>query len=319
VLQEPLLLDISVFENVATGLRYRGLPRREVSQRSEEWLERLGVSHLRDRPARRLSGGEAQRVSLARAFALQPEVLLLDEPFSALDAPTRARLLEDFHALLAATRITTVLITHDMDEALFLGQRVAVLLGGKLRQTGTPQRVFSAPADLEVAAFVGMETMIAGQVTAQQDGRVLIQAGGIQMEARGETAAAGAVWVGLRPEDIRLRLAEADHPEPGSPASTPYNRLNGRISRIIPQGPLIRVTVDCGFPLAALLTRTAAQEMGLAEGSAVTATFKASAVHLIWDSPAANSSPGDPRGRAAGYSDRRIPGRRPPADRAPGG
>jgi len=155
VLQEPLLLDESVFDNVAAGLRFRRLPRDEVARRVEAWLGRLGIADLRRRPASRLSGGEAQRVSLARVFALQPQLLLLDEPFSSLDAPTRARLLDDLQALLTATGTTTVLITHDLDEAKRLARRVAVLLDGRLHQVGTPEEVFEHPADAEVAAFLG--------------------------------------------------------------------------------------------------------------------------------------------------------------------
>jgi len=155
VLQEPLLLDTSVFENVATGLRFRHLPRAEITRRVETWLERLGIASLRLRSAARLSGGEAQRVSLARAFALQPELLLLDEPFSSLDSPTRSRLLDDLHALLAETSTTTILITHDLKEAARLAGWVAVLLGGRVRQAGLPEQVFSTPVDDEVAAFLG--------------------------------------------------------------------------------------------------------------------------------------------------------------------
>lgn len=155
VLQEPLLLDTSVFENVATGLRFRHLPRAEITRRVETWLERLGIASLRLRSAARLSGGEAQRVSLARAFALQPELLLLDEPFSSLDSPTRSRLLDDLHALLAETSTTTILITHDLKEAAYLAGWVAVLLGGRVRQAGLPEQVFSTPVDDEVAAFLG--------------------------------------------------------------------------------------------------------------------------------------------------------------------
>jgi len=155
VLQEPLLLDTSVFENVAAGLHFRHLPKEEITRRVGVWLERLGIEALRQRPAARLSGGEAQRVSLARAFALQPQLLLLDEPFSSLDAPTRLRLLDDLHALLAETSTTTVFITHDLKEAGRIARRVAVLLDGRLRQVGAPEQVFSAPADEDVAAFLG--------------------------------------------------------------------------------------------------------------------------------------------------------------------
>jgi tungstate transport system ATP-binding protein len=275
VLQEPLLLDASVYDNVALGLRFRGRPHREVMQTTQEWLERLGIAHLSKRPARRLSGGEAQRASLARAFALQPEVLLLDEPFSALDAPTRLQLLEDFQALLASTGITTVFITHDLDEALALGDQVAVLLGGRLRQTGKPDQVFNAPADEEVAAFVGVETVIPARVVTCQDGQVILEANQLKLEAVGEMQAGRLVLFCLRPEDVTLWPAEEWR------LSSARNRLSGRIVRLAPQGPLVRVEVDCGFPLMALITRASAREMGFAEGQTVTAAFKASAVHLI--------------------------------------
>jgi tungstate transport system ATP-binding protein len=157
VLQEPLLLDTSVFENVAAGLRFRRLPKDEIARRVGTWLERLGIASLRRRPAAKLSGGEAQRVSLARAFALQPQLLLLDEPFSSLDAPTRLRLLDDLHALLAETGTTTVLITHDLAEAARLARRVAVLLDGRLRQVGSPEEVFAVPTDGDVSAFLGKQ------------------------------------------------------------------------------------------------------------------------------------------------------------------
>jgi tungstate transport system ATP-binding protein len=275
VLQEPLLLDGSVFENVAMGLRFRRMPRTEVSQRVDEWLKRLNISHLRDRSVRKLSGGEAQRVSLARAFALQPEVLMLDEPFSALDAPTRSRLLEDFQALLAATSITTLFITHDLDEALYLADQVAVLLEGRLRQSGSIQQVFSAPADPDVATFVGVETVIAGRVVASSEERLIVQINGLRLEAVGELAVGREVMFCLRPEDVTLWLEEIP------PPSSARNRLSGRIVRMTPQGPLARIVLDCGFPLVALITRASAQEMGLGEGQLATAAFKASVVHLI--------------------------------------
>jgi tungstate transport system ATP-binding protein len=275
VLQEPLLLHQSVFDNVAAGLKFRGLPRAEVKTRTDEWLERLGISQLRDRPAQRLSGGEAQRASLARAFILQPELLLLDEPFSALDAPTRLRLLQDLHSLLSQTSITTIFITHDLDEALLLGDRVAVLLGGVLRQVGHPQDVFTAPSDGEVAAFVGVETVMAGTVAESKNGIVSVRADGLHLEAVGDFPTGTHVLFCLRPEDITLSLSAENV------ISSARNRLNGRIMRMTPSGPLMRVYVDCGVPVVALITRGSANDMKLSEGQSVTASFKATAVHLI--------------------------------------
>jgi tungstate transport system ATP-binding protein len=275
VLQEPLLLDTSVFENVAAGLRFRHVPKDETTRRADLWLERLGIAHLRRRPAAKLSGGEAQRVSLARAFAIEPQLLLLDEPFSALDAPTRSHLLEDLHSLLAETGRTTIFVTHDLDEALLLGDRVAVLLGGRLRQCGKPEQVFAEPADADVAAFVGVETIVTGRVVSCQEGQIIVDANGLRLEAVGEMNLGRTVLFCLRPEDVTL------WPKDGAPASSARNRLTGRILRLSPQGSLFRVVVDCGFPLMALVTRASAREMSLAEGMEVSASFKASAVHLI--------------------------------------
>ena len=275
VLQDPLLLDVSVFDNVAAGLRFRGLANRLVTPRVNQWLERLGVAGLARRPARSLSGGEAQRVSLARALALDPDVLLLDEPFSSLDTPTRARLLDDFHGLIRSVNISTVFVTHDMDEALLLGDRVAVMLDGHVAQVGTPTEVFNAPAGPEIARFVGVETVIEGRVLACQQGMAVVEAGRFKFEAIGDITAGRTVYICLRPEDITLWA------QPLEQASSARNKLTGRLVKLTPQGPLMRVVLDCGFPLVALITRSSANEMGLSTGQEVAASFKASAVHLI--------------------------------------
>ncbi len=275
VLQAPLLTQDSVFANVATGLRFRGVARAEVARRVNHWLTQLGIAHLKDRPAVQLSGGEAQRVSLARALALEPRLLLLDEPFSALDSPTRLRLLEDLKLLLKHTQVTTVFVTHDLDEALFLGDRVAVLMAGQLRQIGRPEEVFTAPSDPEVAHFVGVETLLAGKVIAAKDGLLTVDVAGHILLAAGQAAPGRAVLLCLRPEDITLHLA--DHAV--DPAAC--NCITGKVSRLSPQGPLLKVSVEGDVLLVAFVTRTAALEMALNEGVLVTATFKAQAAHVI--------------------------------------
>lgn len=154
VLQDPLLFDMSVFDNVASGLRFRGFKKSEIQSRVETWLERLGIMELTKRRGTELSGGEAQRVSLARALALEPELLLLDEPFAALDPPTHKRLLGELSALLAETHTTTVFITHDLEESIRLGQRMAIILNGDLRQVGLPDEILHASNDPEIIAFM---------------------------------------------------------------------------------------------------------------------------------------------------------------------
>ncbi len=174
VLPAPLLLSTTVHANVAAGLRFRGVRSDEVRRRVEPWLERLGIAHLAGRHASQLSSGEAQRASLARAFVLEPEFLLLDEPFASLDASTRAALVDDFARLRAGTPGTCVLVTHDLDEALRLGDRVAVLLDGRIRQCDAPRRLMAAPADGDVAAFIGGEARVRGRIVSAKDGIVVV-------------------------------------------------------------------------------------------------------------------------------------------------
>ena len=154
VFQDPLLLDMTVEQNIALGLKFRNTPKEEIHARVWRWIKHLGIESLAKRRAGQLSGGEAQRVSLARAFVLEPELLLLDEPFAALDPPTRARLLEDLSALLAEDHRTAVFVTHNLNEAAKLSHRIAVIVNGMLRQVGTAKQIKSRPADETVKAFL---------------------------------------------------------------------------------------------------------------------------------------------------------------------
>ena len=275
VLADPLLLATSVLGNVASGLRFRGVPSGEARTRAEAWLERLGIAHLRDRPARQVSSGEGQRTALARAFVLEPDLLLLDEPFASVDPATRVKLLDDLDDLLRATRIACVMVTHDLDEAVRIGDRLAVLLDGRLRQVGPPEAVLAAPVDAEVAAFVGTDTRIPGRVVASDGGLATIDAAGHRIEAVSPLGPGARVLCCLRPEDITVWA------DPAAEQGSARNRLPGRVIRLVPDGPLVRVTLDCGVPVVATITRASAGEMGLVEGDPAVATFKAAAVHLI--------------------------------------
>ena len=275
VLQEPLLLDTSVYNNIAAGLRFRGISKSEINQRIDEWLMRLNISHLKDRPASQLSGGQAQRVSLARAMVLKPTLLLLDEPFSPLDTPTRMAFMQDLRTLLSDTATTTLFITHDQEQALFIGDRVAVLLDGKISQIGSPQTVFSSPVDSAVADFLGVENVLPGFVVDSKDGKMSIDVKGKQLEAIGDVVSGKKVLFCVRPEDIILWNTT------DMPKSSARNHLAGQITSIANQGPLLQINLDCGFPLVVLITRASAQELDIESGMQVSATFKASAVHLI--------------------------------------
>jgi tungstate transport system ATP-binding protein len=275
VFQAPLLCDATVADNAALALRFRGVSRAEAGRRARGWLERLGVADLAGRPARSLSGGEAQRVSLARALAAGPEVLFLDEPFGALDPPTREALLDDFARLMADTHTTAVFVTHDRDEALRLGDRVAVLLEGRLAQVGPPAAVFGAPVDEPVARFVGVENLLPGRVLRTGDGLVDVAVGPHTIAAVGRARVGDAALVGVRPEDVILEQGLPDRP------TSARNHLAGTVREVVARGALSRVVVDCGVRLTAVVTGPSVETVGLAPGAPVVASFKASAAHVV--------------------------------------
>ncbi|MEW6446653.1 MAG: ATP-binding cassette domain-containing protein [Bacillota bacterium] len=144
VFQEAMLLNTTIQGNITAALRIRGVPRREAAARAEKWLEYFGIAHLAGRPARLVSGGEAQRASLARAFALEPDVLFLDEPFAALDYPTRNELLHKLGGVLKETMTTTLFVTHDYTEIPFLAHRAAVMFDGMIIKEGKTEEVFGS-------------------------------------------------------------------------------------------------------------------------------------------------------------------------------
>lgn len=154
VFQDPLLMDITVEKNIALGLNFRRTPKEETLSRVLKWSKAMGVDSLLGRRANQLSGGEAQRVSLARAFVLNPELLLMDEPFSAVDPPTRAQLLKDLSNLLSHDQRTTIFVTHNLNEAAQAGNRAAVIINGELKQTGTLKEIKEKPADKSVKDFL---------------------------------------------------------------------------------------------------------------------------------------------------------------------
>ena len=274
VFQRPLLLDRSVRENAALGLALRGVGRREREARAETELARLGVGQLVDRSAIGLSGGEAQRVSIARALAIDPEILFLDEPFSALDAPTRETLIADLARVLRERGVTTVMVTHDRDEALSLADRIGIVMNGELRQLDTAETVFGMPADPEIAAFVGVENVIPARVERATDELTFLRIADQHIEIT-EPPPAGDDFplLCIRPDDVVIAREAA--------AISARNSLRARIVRIEPIGRRTRLVLDCGFPLIAHVTRQSAREMALMVDDQVVASFKATVPHLL--------------------------------------
>ena len=274
VFQEPLLLNGTVQANAALGLQLRGVSKAEIARRLEPWLERLGIAHLRARSARSLSGGEAQRASLARALVLEPEILLLDEPFAALDPASREALLRDFQPILRDSGITAVFVTHDRNEAFTLAGRVAVLHHGRLLQIGAREEVFRRPASAAVAEIVGVENRLPGVVEDCEKDLTTIRVGRNKLKVQGKFQPGVKVVVCLRPEEIAVSRENGR----ASDSNALIGTITGASSGVLHQ----RITLDCGgIEIVALVERKAGLE--LAEGDIVTAACSFNAAHLIED------------------------------------
>ena len=275
VFQEPLLFDTTVFNNVASGLKIRGMGKGEIRAKVMEQLERFGISHLSDRSAKTLSGGEAQRTSLARAFTLRPEILLLDEPFGSLDPPTRDSLIEDLEHILQQIQTTAIFATHDRMEALRLSDRIAVMNAGKILQIGSPSEVMNQPVDEFVASFVGVETILMGKVIKKKGGTFIISVAGKEIEAVGEVQLGETVALCIRPENVVLSAL------PPQEATSARNVFPGTIEKIVSLGLYQKVQLNCGFPLVAYVTNHSLENLSLNEGKKVSASFKATAIHVL--------------------------------------
>ena len=279
VFQEPLLLNASVYDNAALGLKLRGLNPGDIEQELRPWLERLEISDLAIRRVRTLSGGEAQRTNLARALVLNPELLLFDEPFSALDQPTRDTLLDDLKQILRETGITTVLVTHDRDEAFRLANRVGILTGGRILQLGSSVDVFTRPQSESVAEIVGFENRIPGVVKSIAEGIAMIRFNEDTAAAMGEIQPGTRVIMCIRAEDVRVN-------QPGDQcgSTSDLNHVRGKITNVSSGMLQYRITVKTdGVALKAVISRKELHGIDIREGVEVTATFQPNAVHLVRD------------------------------------
>jgi molybdate transport system ATP-binding protein len=268
-----LFPHMTVAQNIGYGLRGVGPAERRL--RVEEITEQLGLAGLESRYPKQLSGGQQQRVALARALACRPRLLLLDEPLSALDVPTREQLRRQLRTCLAQLRTPGLLVTHDRIEALALGDHVVILDGGQVCQSGPVQDVFTKPLDLSVARIVGVDTVELAQVLHVANGLATVQVGPTQLVALAPDGINGEVYVCIHAEEVMLEKAV-----PLAMGSA-RNRLAARVLWLDREGPLVRVSLDCGFPLKALVTNQACRDMGLRVGEMVVVLFKASAVHLV--------------------------------------
>ncbi len=257
-------------ENVAFGLRLRRISKAERDRRALEMLDLVGLSEQAGRYAHQMSGGQQQRVALARALAIQPQVLLLDEPLSALDAKVRAQLRDQIRRIQLEVGITTLFVTHDQEEALAIADRVGVMRAGQLEQLAPPTEVYSRPATPFVAEFVGLSNRLAGTVSGST-----VTVRGRDLPLVDLSVPPGPVTALVRPEAVTL----------ASDASGDTGPLAGTVIATTFLGATSRVTVDLGDTtiLAQLPTSEAAE---LTAGSRVTLTIRPDPVLVAVDSAA---------------------------------
>ncbi len=267
-----LFPHLTVSQNVGFGLW--GSTRQVHRDRVTEMVDFMRLQGMEGRYPRELSGGEQQRVALARALASKPRLLLLDEPLSALDGPTRTELRRELRQLLRQFCIPVVIVTHDQTEAISLADRVLVMDRGQVVQSGAVADVFGHPANLSVARMVGVENVLSGKVRSVAEGMATVQVGKALILAAVEEPVEGNVHVCIRPEDVLLQKGPL-------PQSSARNHLAGTVLSLAVDGPLVRVKLDCGFELTATITKPALDEMGLQETHSVTALVKAVAIHLL--------------------------------------
>jgi molybdate transport system ATP-binding protein len=236
----------------------------------------LEIQPLLSRGVTQLSGGEKQRVALARALLTSPRLLLLDEPLASLDLPLKARIIPYLARIRDEFHVPMLYVTHDRFETLTLADEIVVMVNGKVAQSGSVQEVFSRPNNLAVAGALTVETIQPGRIVNQADGLVTVAVRSAVLFAVPQNLPQNVsnVYVCVHAADVILLKGA------GAPSS-PRNHLPATVQSVTGEGPLMRVDLDCGFPLAALLTRQACEELALRAGDRVMALVKAPHIHLI--------------------------------------
>ena len=260
-----LFPHLTVAQNVAFGSRN--------PLKTAQIVEAFGLGELSQRLPRAISGGQQQRVALARALAADPALLLLDEPLSALDAGSRARTRQELRRTLLASGIPAIVVTHDRAEAIALGDWIAVIIDGAVRQTGSIQDVFRKPADPQVAESLGVENILDAKIVVREGGLLTLAVAAAQLQCV-DGGESGQVAVCIRAEDVAITRDL-------NQASSARNRIVGTVRSVSFEGPLARIEIDCGCPLVAVITAQSAAELALQPGDAVCAIVKATSVHLL--------------------------------------
>lgn len=269
-----LFPHLSVYDNIAFGFRAQGIPDRRLRLRVHEMLERLGVAELAASRPTALSGGQQQRVAVARALVLQPRLLLLDEPMSALDLQTRRQVRAELRRILAGLPCVTLFVTHSPFEAMAFGQRIAVVEQGRIAQVGAREDFLRHPRSRYVAELMGVNLFRGRVVARDQSGLAQVETSGGILHVIVEDPI-DETFIAVDPNEVTL------HTEP--PTGSAQNVFHGRIAELVPDPPFgerVRVVLDTHPRLVAQVTARAVHTLGLREGLEVYATFKATAASV---------------------------------------
>jgi molybdate transport system ATP-binding protein len=242
--------------------------------RAADLLDLFGLRGLERRHPRELSGGQQQRVALARAMFRRPRLLLLDEPLSALDGPTRAEVREELSALLRALAVPAYVVTHDRLDALTFGDRTLLMDAGRVIQEGATAAVFNQPVTPAAARLVGVDAVVVGRIASIEDGLATVVSGGREVRANAHGVVGAEVALCIRAEDVVVARHE-------SRELSAMNRWPAVVRSETPDGPFVRVVLDCGFRLAALVTRDAWRRLALRPGDHAWAVVKAASITAL--------------------------------------
>ncbi len=264
-----LFQEYALFPHLKVGMNVAFAARPE---RAKALIKAFGLGRFAAQKPRALSGGQQQRVALARALAADPALLLLDEPLAALDAPTRTATRRQLRRMLLDGAVPAIVVTHDRMEAVALGDWMAVIVGGRIRQFAPVQEVFRHPVDAQVAEAVGMENVLPARIVGHEGGLATLEVGGRRLQCI-DAAESGAVYACIRAEDVAISRDAGQH-------TSVRNRLAARVISVVHEGPLARVELDCGFALVAVITTQSASDLALEAGDAVCASLKTTAVHI---------------------------------------
>lgn len=267
-----LFPHFSVRNNIEYGMKLRNMSKTEIDNKLKELSKMFKIQNLMHRDVTTLSGGEQQRVALARALATNPKVLLLDEPFSALDENTKANLISEMKELHRKEGITFIHVTHSQEEAMILADRIGIIMNGTIVQVGTPEEIFYKPKTKEIARFVKIENIWEGKVIEKRNEEIVIEIKGKKIVAISNHFKVGdEVRLIIRPEDVVI----------GKGNTSARNVFKGVVSDVIKHGFYNIVRIDCGFQVEAAVTKQSIENLNIKEGKNINIFFKATSIQVI--------------------------------------